>query len=133
MEMTTTKTPTVSEEVLNNRRTWIHALESDDYDQGRRALASFFENPLTHRFTYCCIGVACHVVGEIDNSDLIESSSNYYTFERLVGIRNEGDNPRYDDGSYDKLTHHLMHMNDSHKRSFKFIARFLRVLWGIKD
>jgi hypothetical protein len=137
--MTTTETPTVSETILNNRRNWIHALESGDHAQGRRALSTLTNDPndpqyLRTRFEYCCIGVACHVVGGL-SLNIGETNTNYYLFERLMGLRNEGDNPRYNDfdGSYDKLTHHLMSMNDSHKRSFKFIARFLRVLWGIKD
>lgn len=138
--MTTTESPTVSEEVLNNRRNWIHALESDDYVQGRRALATLIRYrdgdwQFKTRYEYCCIGVACKVVGELDDSDLDdETSSSYLLFDRLMDISTTLDpDYMYSGRSTATITNHLMTMNDTRKRSFKFIARFLRVLWGIKD
>ena len=43
------------EEQAENRRKWVEALRSGDYQQGRRSLRPTND-------TYCCLGVACDVL-----------------------------------------------------------------------
>lgn len=125
--MTTTESPTVSEEALNNRRNWIHALESGEYEQGTGLLVDKCDG----KFFHCCIGVECVTNGGSNSESLfslVSESDNYRLFEKRMGLKWSGL------GSDTKeLTGRLISMNDERKRSFKFIARFLRVLWSIKD
>lgn len=48
-------------EVAANREKWIAALESGDYKQGKNALLQTF--PGGGPDQYCCLGVACEVLG----------------------------------------------------------------------
>lgn len=63
------------ETILENRRKWLEALRSGDYQQGRQVLHNREAN------TYCCLGVACHIAG------ISETEINYRVNDGDDGVR----------------------------------------------
>lgn len=105
--------------ITERRKTWIAALRSGKYKQGRGLLRPSED-------TYCCLGVACKCQGievdeEIPGYDgyTIESGTDY---ENRTFALNLGLNPF--------LIQELVEMNDIEEASFDEIADFLEREWG---
>lgn len=115
--------------VLENRKRMIADLESEEFKQGRQMLYRTFDK------SFCCIGVCLsrhdfyqghHINSLAESGSLIDFE--YATFKEMVDAD-------------DKLVNHLVLMNDGSSpksskgrevtRDFKFIAKFLRKVWGI--
>jgi hypothetical protein len=104
-------------DVKERRINWIKKLKSDKYQQGDGSLLSVFGDEMC----YCCIGV--YLDGDVTwkPSDVMMTDNRdelYRQFRRETEI------------SLDMQTH-LISMNDERGRDFKFIARFLEVVWGL--
>ena len=147
-----------SDTLLKIRRiTWIRALEDGSYDQGSGQLfrqdghwegefdyeGDFLPDPDTA--TFCCLGVARDVptVGEwsavitrVDSDDQrdYEWVSDYYGIsdhlKRYLMSMNDGEKLSNEQGTEDEWKW-IRHSTAS--RDFKFIARFLRKVWGLSD
>lgn len=67
--------------VINNRKKWLAALRSGDYQQGNYVL----ENA-DHRF--CCLGVACVILGvEKDRfSKVAGGGGRLYNLRRIINL-----------------------------------------------
>lgn len=135
------------EVILEHRIAWINRLRSGKYTQHTNALAT-----VTSRYTaddnqertlgHCCIGAAIDGMHEWDFSSaeltpytvLSDDQSYHYDYFRAyMGVPRVVGSIKFD-GSLTKrdFVDHLIQMNDTRHRSFKFIARFLEVYWGIK-
>jgi len=97
----------------NFKRKWIKALRSGKYKQ--------IEGTMRTKEGYCCLGVACSVVGykdsTIEKNRTIPRDFHYRIPEQLLGI-----------GYGDSLILELTKMNDGYKRkkrSFKYIADWI--------
>ncbi len=121
----------LSDEVLRkNRLGWLAALESDEWQQGTGALVNqetvwdpgsgYVAVPETQSF--CCIGVSREVL----NPGWALTTNEYQ-------VNNEWDYERVKDacGIDRRTVDHLIELNDERNRDFRFIARFLRKVWGL--
>ena len=115
-------------EVLENREIWLKALESGKYQQTTGVLA---ENWLDGTKKFCCLGVACHVLGV---PDIREEDALFSVYDGSDGTL--GHNTRKmlglkDDEGMFKYTHRglyksLTALNDNAYLSFEEIAAFIR-------
>lgn len=114
---------------------WIAALESGEYKQTRGNLAEVIvKNDEIIDTQYCCLGVACRVIGE-------EMKYDDYNYGRALAIHNtDGDGQSNDYWTTVQLPRKLrdqlglteaqqtdlIHMNDMQRASFSEIAAKLR-------
>lgn len=108
---------------------WIDALKSGEYTQGQGSLCE--------RGAYCCLGVAAEITPDIpfmggDRGYIPETITLDGEVEdfRVYGVIPSKYNSvlGFDNN---RLSYHLMEMNDTRKRSFTFIARFLEIIWPV--
>lgn len=107
------------------KRKWIAALRSSKYKQGYGKLK---QKELIHLegneeiMTYCCLGVACEVVGaKINmkiNPGLILDSRHIQGITKIPKLL-------YGDTSDNNIVHKLTEMNDRKQWSFKRIATWI--------
>ncbi len=101
-------------DVAENRRLWIEALRSGNYQQGTGRLK--LEN------RYCCLGVACDISGSVewDRDDLAIPSPpcNSYIPEGVAESLNLHTNAQDS----------LVKLNDHDARSFEAIATYIEAL-----
>jgi hypothetical protein len=117
---------------------WVAALRSGNFKQGHGYLCSYKETETGRDYRYCCLGVACQLLAEEDNTfaatvipkQVKEEEGGYYTqlfgaqraLGRLpvevtdwLGIDSVYGNPKF-------MGLHAIHMNDDHRLSFNEIA-----------
>lgn len=113
-----------------NMTTWIEALESGQYKQGKHSLRDLEDN-------YCCMGVACNLF-KLPNQEWIKEVRAYALYTKT------------DTGEYDYMSRgtmpdvicalldpainmgELVSMNDLDGRNFLEIAAWLRKEYGIE-
>lgn len=124
-------------DLLRARRLeWIGALESGQFRQGQGALFNQHVTRWDSEYpeeaveidpdteSFCCLGVARRVITPTWMvGELVESEDGHRNYER-VSNHLQLDGP---------VRTHLIDMNDDRGRSFPFIARFLRKIWGLSD
>lgn len=136
------------------RRELIKALRSGKYPQGRKALlcqdliktesSSPFRVSSPGTQKYCCLGVGMTVADsewltlamasdnvEYDPADDYDRVRTYYNIDHklmnyLMGM-NDGDMVEHPDRA-----HKMIRYENFKGRDFKFIARFLEVVWSLK-
>ncbi len=100
---------------------WIAALRSGKYEQGQDVLFNEESN------TYCCLGVACHIIGIkkstishkcLLNLDNLSRKVLHKLPEAIIG----SDNSNSDE--YNEIVSKLVTYNDKGK-SFKWIASYI--------
>lgn len=95
------------EEILENRKKWIEALKSNDYQQGQYYLEK--DN------LYCCLGVACKVLNPKLDIRMRGTLSNDRETRRIMQLLGIGT------GEENKL----VELNDKTKLSFLEIADYI--------
>lgn len=120
--------------MMVRRAKLIEELFSGEWEQGQSALLQ------TYSQEYCCIGVACSLLGIEDDDLREESASDYLTFEREYGVSHE--TSRYLQSMNDGDVYHTPAENRNWKklvrftyesRSFEQIARFLEIIWQMTE
>jgi hypothetical protein len=99
------------------RQTWIEALESGKYRQGKQRLHNRYGD-------YCCLGVACDLIK--DQLSIGENSIGDTTYNS-VDAQPPTKMAHYFGLKYSTCKK-LMEMNDHEEKSFKDIAAYLREL-----
>ncbi len=100
--------------ITENRRRWVEALRSGEYEQGRFALRRANE--------FCCLGVACDVLGSGEWSGtrgLSSFDAELYTLSIHMRAKL---------GLTDLQVQELALMNDYHHHSFEQIADHIEAL-----
>jgi hypothetical protein len=118
-----------------NLRKWVAALRSGNFKQGHGYLCSYKETETGRDYKYCCLGVACQLLAEEDNTFAATVTDNpnedphiLFGAQRALGrlpdevidwlgIRwySAYGNPKF-------MGLHAIHMNDSLRLSFNEIA-----------
>lgn len=94
----------LSEEQKENRKEWVEALRSGNYEQGQEGL--FYKEG--NKEKYCCLGVACSILG-YQNVQLNDCS---YINEPYYGASIENDKPSEKFGLNIKQQELLAYLND---------------------
>ena len=101
---------------------WLEALRSGKYKQDKTFAGLLINKDKDKKETFCCLGVACRIMGTIP------SSGDGNICEEFSTIKNIGRIPkvlRRNAGEVNSQLHdHLVRMNDNGK-TFKVIADFI--------
>lgn len=97
----------ITKEQADNRINWLLALRSGEWKQG--------VGELRNHDRYCCIGVACDVLGK-KLATVSDAHSGYKLFMEQLNI-------------YNDFKEKLIDLNDKEGYSFKKIARYCERAW----
>lgn len=123
----------IIEDRAAKRERWLTALRSGEFLQGRGVLI----NAASEVPEYCCIGVYCALVPELDSS-ILEDLRTLKYFNQHFGYDHFG----ADLGFGGKEATYLTAMNDARtrggrktakRRDFKFIARWAEIVFALKE
>lgn len=114
------------EEQKANRKLWIEALRSGKYQQGNGYLRTIDDK-------YCCLGVACEILG-IESTVSLSGIAYFYGESKMInilpteaakalGINNIGQFESYNDNNNKHTS--LWELNDVDQLSFNEIADFI--------
>lgn len=110
----------LTEDQVTNIASWVAALRSGDYNQGRRVLASLDGS------VFCCLGVACEIKGvEKSNGKFYFNGSGLELMPESEWFKSQyGFPPMYRVVSVDNDNEkaHVAHLNDGYLFKFPMIA-----------
>jgi hypothetical protein len=131
-----------------NLRKWVAALRSGDYKQGHGHLCTYKATETGRDYKYCCLGVACQLLAETDNTFAATVTDLELADEdarRLFGAQGaQGRLPGEvidwleirEDSGYGNPTlvnYSAIHMNDSMHLSFEAIADSIEEAFSLNE